>query len=196
MSETIPSQEFSVKLLAGIGNVCLQWSLLEHNLLYIIYAIEDLPWEKGEIMFGGCDMLPRLNMAINLAKHANIPKRFQKRLRDLRDTMRNEDLYNRRNRVVHGAQREGGSPGTVTFHMARIGGEKKAEDLTPWEIALLGNRIHEVSQEAWSLYHDIGVWKSDKHGAEDASDHLASGRSLRVFEIAKRAYARLKHLFS
>ena len=49
MANGIPQVSEDVKIMAGIGHVCLQWARLEMALLAIIYAIEDMPMAKGEI---------------------------------------------------------------------------------------------------------------------------------------------------
>jgi hypothetical protein len=167
MADDISSPEFQIKLLAGIGNVCLQWSLLEHNVLFVILAIEDLPQVKGEIIFGGLDLRPRLGMALNLAVEAKLPKPLQKRISKLRDTLRDEDLYNRRNRVVHGAQRTSDDPHSIVFHIVRNKGNTKDENLDPLEIGVLGNRIAELAGEAWSIFQGIGAWKFPEHGEKN-----------------------------
>lgn len=152
-----PEHELSINTMAGVGLVCLQWSLLETHTLFVIYALEGIPSKKGDIIYGSLDWRPRLNMAISLARYHNAPPPIQKRLRAIRDTIRNDNLDDRRNQVVHGAQKL--SADSVTFYMPRWPEEKKSQELTPKDIAALGQEILNLTNEMDAVHLAIGHWK-------------------------------------
>lgn len=81
------------KHFAAIGHICLQWALLEHTVLALIAAAEHMPMPKVHIIFGGLDMLPRVNMAITLARQARWPQHLVKRIEVIRKALQHgEDL--------------------------------------------------------------------------------------------------------
>jgi hypothetical protein len=61
-------EEPSTKRLAHIGALCLQWSYLEYVIGAIIWKLLNLDIGVGTIVTGGLDLLPRINMAINLCR--------------------------------------------------------------------------------------------------------------------------------
>mgnify|MGYP006897128245 CR=1 FL=1 len=70
-------------IMACIGYICVQWALLEQILLQTIFVMQDLESTEGEICFGGLDIQPRVNLAINLAKHQKAPKKIINELKEI-----------------------------------------------------------------------------------------------------------------
>lgn len=67
VTQFVPGQDDNAAIMACIGNVCIQWALLEQNIMGILGACPNCPLEEVAILFGGLDMKPRLNMAIKIA---------------------------------------------------------------------------------------------------------------------------------
>lgn len=170
-----PTSEVSgeVKIMAGIGHVCVQWARLEMGWLGLIYVIEGIPAEKGHIIFGGLDMLPRANMAINLARHAKLPQRLVKRMTEVRKALQ-DGVSDRRNQAVHGAHRDMQGDET-TLTMVRWPGDKRHKRITMADLAALGVEIHALGNEVWSIMEDFVTWKFGPHRQKDLGDTLAQG---------------------
>ncbi len=58
----------------------MQWSQLEMAILGIIMQVEPMDPEKAYLIFGGLDIQPRLNMAINLARQNKLPPLYVSRI--------------------------------------------------------------------------------------------------------------------
>ena len=178
--------------MATVGYVCLQWSRLEMGILGVIYTIEDMPAEKGEIIFGGLDILPRVNMAINLARYAKLPPRFTKRLTNVRKALQG-GLCDRRNQVVHGAHRDMESDST-TLTMVRWKGDKRTKTLSAMDIQKLGNEIFELGNECWAIMEDLASWKFGTHSEENLTNPDAERLAAIRLKFTKRLNTRLNHL--
>jgi hypothetical protein len=102
-----PSGKFpatrQINRLTQIGNICAQWSELEYLFATTIWVLLKLDMDTGKIVTGGLDMLPRANMAINLARHRQAPKEILDALLTARKAIQ-DGLDIRRNRAVHGVQ--------------------------------------------------------------------------------------------
>ena len=189
-----PHEVNPVITMTAIGNVCLQWSRFEISILMVIFALEDIPPEKGDIIYGGLDWKPRLNMAINLAEYHKAPHSIRKRLRALRNRIRNEDLNERRNQVVHGAQ-SASEGGKTNFMMSRWPQPKKIQALSPVEIGALGTVLMEIGQEAAEIFDAIGAWKFPEHCDEDHGHPVTEPNSVSLFKLAQNTYARIKNFW-
>lgn len=179
--------------MAGIGHLCLQWARLELAVIGVLITIEDMTVEKGEIIFGGLDIIPRINMALGLGLHNKIPLRFTKRLTAVRKALR-DGLAADRNTLVHGAHRPMEN-GATTLRMSRLKGEKKEQSFTPLQIGKIGAEIHALANECWSIRDDIGVWKFGPDSKEDGANDLASGTPVVGLELAKRIHASVQRLW-
>ena len=144
-----------------IGEVCVQWSRLEMALIGLICQIEPMEVAKAYIIFGGLDIQPRVNMALNLAHHNKVPASVTKRIRALRKQLQG-GLTDRRNQVVHGAHRdmEGAE---ITLTMVRLKGDKRDTRLSAVDIAALAAEIHELGSEVWSISNELLNWSVGKH---------------------------------
>ena len=161
MTNPIPQVSEDVKIMAGIGHICLQWARLEMALLGVIYAIEIMPMEKGEIIFGGLDVQPRCHMAINLGQYNKLPPPIMKRLRGVRKVLQS-GLADQRNQLVHGAHKNMEN-GTTTLTMVRWKGEKRDKSFTAIDIHNIGIDIYKLADECWSIRDAIGDWKFGPH---------------------------------
>lgn len=155
--------------MATIGHVCLQWSLLEGNLLAFLGVIQNIPPEESYILFGGMDMRPRLGTAISLARHHKIPLRFTKRLEDVRKTITNNQIDDRRNQAVHGVHNQSDQLHSTKLVMARWRGDKRAQDVSVADLHKLGMEIVDLNQAVYSIIVDYAAWKFGDHPAINAS---------------------------
>ncbi|HYX46852.1 MAG TPA: hypothetical protein VE820_08540 [Sphingomicrobium sp.] len=81
--------------------VCIQWSNLEFQIAHAIWWMLNLDADSGKIVTGGLDMGPRVNMAINLARHIRVDRKVTQALETARAALQ-DGLDKRRNRAVHG----------------------------------------------------------------------------------------------
>ncbi|MFI4933857.1 MAG: hypothetical protein ACHP7N_04515 [Caulobacterales bacterium] len=84
-----------------IGSICVHWSAIEGYVALTIWEMLGVRAETGKILTGGLDMLPRLNMAILLARHLKAGKKIERALVALRKEIQ-DGLDQRRNVAVHG----------------------------------------------------------------------------------------------
>lgn len=160
--------EIAIKV--TIGDVCLQWSRLEMALIGLICQIEPIDIEKAFIIFGGLDIQPRVNMAINLGRHNKLPPAILKRIGAVRTKLQN-GLAERRNQVVHGAHREiVGAHTTLT--MVRWKGAKRNKTLHATDIAALSAEIHELGTEVYSISEELFGRALRAHAQENLGDTL------------------------
>ncbi len=173
----------------------MQWALFEHHVLFIIYTIEVIPAEHGDIIYGGLDWRPRLNMAINLAKRHNLPPPLQKRLRAIRAEVTDKKLAERRNTAVHGVHKSGKIDGEYTLTMPRLPEPNKHTVLTAYDLKDLGDEINALSNKTLELMTDIGNWRMSDHGSKNRLHSIPIREPEGGVGIAKSFYARTKHLF-
>lgn len=147
----------SVRVLAAIGQVCLQWARLEMTLIALLCTIDEVETERAYILFGGLDILPRVNAALNLARYRKIPPHLVRRIESVRRVLQ-KDVADRRNQVVHGAHRDLADDST-TLTMVRWKGDKRTKTMSATEIFQLGVRIYELGDEVWSIMEAIAEWK-------------------------------------
>ena len=189
-----PGVDDQVAIMAGIGHVCVQWSLLENNILAVLCAIENLAIAEASIVFGSLDMKPRLNMAVNLAAHHKIDRTLQTRLRNLRTAMDKAKLAERRNRLVHGVHKASPEPKTFTLYMPRLKGDAQHEDVSVMDAYELGIAIKAAGDEAWSIFEDYGTWKFGDHRLESHSGEFMAappGRFTRFKQYISASFNRL-----
>lgn len=85
----------------SVGMICRHWADIEYIFSQTIWHLLKLDAETGKIVTGGLDMLPRVNMAINLAKQTKQPSDLLRILEEARTAIQ-DGLDTRRNRAVHG----------------------------------------------------------------------------------------------
>jgi hypothetical protein len=147
----------------------MQWSNLEYQIAHCIWWMLRLMPETGKIVTGGLDMLPRLNMAINLARHLNAPKPLLDQLIATRAAIQ-DGLDIRRNKAVHGVHfRVGDDEPLVEVHRGK--GDRKAKPFPVSELASLGSELNKLSSALSSLLYGL-IKPSEEHSGEDARNRL------------------------
>lgn len=147
-------------MLASVGNVCLQWALLEQHIAVMIWIILDCDGELGAIFVGGLDMMPRLNMAINLAEHFKAPGKLRSDLRALRTHVQ-KNLIDRRNTVVHGVHGPTGFDDTSELLMLRLKGPKRFQTVSAKDVATLSDEIRKTWQSSNNIIEQLKSWKAN-----------------------------------
>jgi len=175
--------------LSGIGNVCVQWALLEGTLLHIIGCIEDMPIEKAYMVFAGLDMGQRMSMALRLARHAKLPhNRFIKPLMDVQSALQGRSgLGDKRNMYVHGAHEPGLQEGEFVLTMSRWKGDRRRTIVTLLDVAEVGYQLALQAQKAEAVFRDYGVWKFGPEYEHETDKKIAVTKTL-IRQI--RAYNR------
>lgn len=156
----IPTDNMShLRIMAGIGGVCVQWALLEHLVLGMIATNEGMRLEKAYLMFGSLDMKSRLDLAINLARAAKVPVPFVKRIENVRKALREERLSDRRNQAVHGVHKAFSQPNSIDLTMPRWPEPRRTQSVSETDLHQLGVRLAELQKDIWSLGEAIHLWK-------------------------------------
>jgi len=159
-----PQLAAQIVFLSSIGHVCLQWSLLELTLLALLSNMEDMDIEKGEVIFGGLDIKPRVNMAISLGTRHKLPPPLLAELRAIRKVIQ-VDLMDRRNQAVHGAHGESELLGTYQLRMSRWPAPKKLQPVSYESMIALSEEIHRVQQRVYAVLTDMVDWRIKRTAA-------------------------------
>lgn len=146
--------------------------------------MENAPLEKIYLSYGGLDMLPRVNMALKLARYAKWPQRMVKRIDNIRKELQGPQgcngLSERRNQLVHGVHKLSTKPDCISLTMVRWEGNKRTQDVSLTDIHDLAVKLSALAQEAGSIFDDYGVWKfgprSDEHSSAQGSEAETSAR--------------------
>ena len=154
-----PQLAAQIVFLSTIGHVCLQWSLLELTLLALLSDMEGIDLEKGEMIFGGLDMKPRINMAIGLARHHKLPRPLQNELTAIRKVIQ-KDLTERRNQAVHGAHGETDVLGSYRLRMSRYSAPKKLQSVSYEDMMALTEDIHNVQRRVYKVLNEMVEWRT------------------------------------
>lgn len=163
ITKLIPGKDDKVAIMACVGHVCIQWSLLENNILRFLAVLEGVKFDHAAIMFGGMDMKPRLGTAINLAQFHKIHHPLQRRLVNLRKRMEKDNLQDRRNLVVHGVHEGSERPHSFKLYMPRLKGDQKNAEISVSDVILLGLEIKAAGDEISSIMLDYVDWKMRDH---------------------------------
>ena len=155
-------------MMAAIGHVCVQWALLENNLLAILATCQTIPLEEAAIIFGSLDMKPRLNHAILLTRHHRWPRPLQTRIEALRKNIDKSKLVDRRNLIVHGVHSASDLPHSVNLYTPRRKGTAQNETWSVMDAYRIGEEVKAAALEAWDIYAEIGRIKF----GEDFDEHL------------------------
>jgi len=189
-----PGTDAQLKIMAGIGFVCLQWSLLEHTMLWLIATIEGIPLEKAYRIFAGLDMVPRCGMAISLAKDAGAPNAILLPIRTVREAIRKERLDHRRNAIVHGVHAYPDDTDSVTLTLPRNEKSSRTQVVTTLELLELGQRFHALTEDTLRAGDQFFEWKIrvQQNRLEDAKRKLRSRNVPAAIRLAQNAYSRAK----
>jgi hypothetical protein len=183
-----------LKIMGGIGHVCLQWALLETTLMAVLNLFVKLVPEEGAVVFGGLDMLGRLNMAINLADHHKAPFPIGQELRNIRKALQN-GILDARNQAIHGAHADADEPDSVNLTMFRWPKPKRMQTKSFEDFAKLAIDIENLQRRAFGVFQHIGAWKGGYHGAVDGEDDLTGAPSVPRLKFTKRLNAAFQHFW-
>lgn len=162
--------------MTSIGHVCLQWALLEHTILTLLAAIENIHIDEAALLLAGLDMRQRLCKSIDLAEYRKIQPHLIKRLRGLRTGIDKQKLVERRNRAVHGVQKKSERPRHFVFSMPRLKGLARDAHWTVADVYLLSMEIQAAGAEVTSIFQDFGTWKFGEHRAENEIGDFVAGK--------------------
>ena len=198
MSAKEPPPTDQNSFLAGIGHVCLQWSLLEQTVLAIIASAEDTSFDKVYTRFGGLDMQQRLNMAIKLTREEKWPNRLTKPLVTIRRAIQRdgEGLAETRNMFVHGAHKDTAVPGEFSLTMSRWSPDKRHQIVTLLDAIQLANRLAELVQQAVGVFRNYGTWKFGTKDHAERGYNVAETKALSRFIRAQNIKRAIKLLFA
>lgn len=141
-----PDYDESVKRIAFIGNISVQWAHLEYLIAVTIWRILHLDPDTGKIVTGGLDMLPRINMALNLARHLKAKRALINRLVSTRKAIQ-DGLDVRRNRAIHGVGFYNPATRVTSVEVHRGKGDRKPSALPNSELRSLGTEINQLGKE-------------------------------------------------
>lgn len=164
------------------------------TLLGVIYALEDVEHERGAIIYGGLDMIPRCNMAYNLALYHKAPVRISKELKSIRAALQG-GIAERRNQAVHGAHSDTDNMEVLRLTMVRFKGEKRTQDVSLEQMIELTEQIHALQRRAYVVFDAIGTWKFGDHLPINTDSQVSESNSSPNLVVTKSLYARLKHFF-
>lgn len=194
-TQFVPGEDDQSAVMATIGHVCIQWALLENNLLAILASAQNITIDEAAILFGGLDMKPRLNMAILLASHHKWHPRLQKRLDALRKAIDKMNLVNDRNMMIHGVHSTSPLPQHFNFYTPRRKGSAQHETWTILKAHRLGTDIASAANEAYSIFMDYGVWKFGEHRPENHSSQLVATQTTIITRIKQYLSTRINYIF-
>jgi hypothetical protein len=150
-TQLVPGEDDHSAVMALIGHICVQWARLENTLLGLCAVCTRLSPEEAFLTFGGLDMRPRLNMAINLATHHKMQPHLLKRLRGIRETISKKKLDDKRNQAVHGVHSDSDLPQHIRLTMVRWGGDKRVQDVSIIDLHSTGREICDLANECYSI---------------------------------------------
>lgn len=193
-AKLVPGEDDQAAIMACIGNVCIQWSLLEQNILAVLAACQNIHLSEAAILFGGLDMKPRLGMAINLAEHHRWHPLLLRRLRALRTNIDKSKLVDRRNLIVHGVHSASEGPQAFSLYTPRRKGDAQREEWTVMDAYRLGIEIQQANLEAYEIFLEYGRWKFPDHFTENTGREVVAAPPRRVTRIKQYIRARLHNV--
>lgn len=125
------------------------------TILAVINVLDNIEPEKGALMFGSPDLLPRFNLAIRLADYHCMSGRIVAELKAIRQELQN-GVASRRNQAVHGAHSGGYTSGAVNLTMVRWSGARRKELVTYEDLIELTEKIYELQQQTLEVFNSIG----------------------------------------
>ena len=175
VTQLTPGVDDQSAIMACIGYVCIQWALLENNLLGVLSASQKITIDEASILFGSLDMRPRLTKAIGLAEFHRWSQPLKKRLRDLRAGIDKLKLNDRRNMLIHGVHSESTKPQHFILYSPRLSGDAQREEWSIQDAIILGDQVRFAALEAHAIFVAYGQWKFGKDGPKNfASEFVAA----------------------
>lgn len=188
VTQLTPGVDDQSAIMACVGHVCVQWALLENNLLGVLAASQNITVDEAAILFGSLDMRPRLAKAIGLAEFHRWKPPLKKRLRDLRGGMDKLKLIDRRNMLIHGVHSQSTKPLHFNLYSPRLSGDAQRQEWSIQDAITLGDQVRYAALEAHAIFAEYGRWKFGENGLENAvSEFVAAPTGL---------LARIKQYFS
>lgn len=184
---------YQIKIMAGIGNVCVQFANLELILAATIFSLLNIDRHRGAIVTGGMDMKARFAVALALLEEMRSPGSMRRRLKAIQAEFRTKNLGERRNQAVHGAHKFENDKYTLT--MLRYPKAQREQEITPDQLAQLGSELQSLSHAAYDLLGDIERWAVRHHGKVNTANDLECATPVTFRELAQSLYASVKHFW-
>lgn len=156
MKDPAQRREDTGQLLANVGNLCSQWAFLEYCFSITIWHLLKLDKETGMIVTGGMDILPRVNMVLNLAQHLKADGKIVEAARVARRALQ-DDLINDRNKFVHGVFSSSKTIPGIDVEIHRGRGDRRRHPVTPDQVAATANRVHRVAFAYCDALEPLGL---------------------------------------
>lgn len=190
-TQLIPGEDDGAAFMAAIGHVCIQWALLENNILAVLCACQAVEWDEAALLFGSLDMKPRLNMAVLLAKHHKWPTPLIKRLESLRSNIDKSKLVDRRNLIVHGVHSDSSLPQSFNLYTPRRKGSAQRETWSVMDAYRVGQEAQAAALEVYDIFAEYGRRKLGCDPAKDINSQLMTAPALRRARFKQYLRARL-----
>ena len=160
MSQPAPPALQSARLTL-VGNICTQWSHIEYQIATVIWWLLKLDRDTGMIVTGGLDMLPRMNMAINLCRHLKADAKLDSALLATRKAIQ-DGLDGERNRAVHGVWFDLRGDGAHGVEVHRGKGGRQRHYVSGDELLGTGTALNTVSSALSVVLDEVGItdWHS------------------------------------
>lgn len=139
---------------AEVGVICLEWSALEYYFAIVIWRLLGLDPPTGKIVTGGLGLLPRVNMAVALARHLKCNRQTIAAMVQARKAIQ-DGLDIRRNQAVHGVH-FAEDDGTTTVETHRGKGGRDPVPITSDDYHRLAAEIRAVRKRLQTDLHDAG----------------------------------------
>lgn len=144
--------------LRAIGNVAVQWSILEYHMEQAIWALGSLATLNGRALTAQMGNKMRRDVIESLANEFIVDEALRDRLDKILSNVK--ELGGERNRVVHALWGSTSTPNAARAHTTTSYGTTKtvAKDWTPDEIDGLSARISKVSNDIRIILPLLGSW--------------------------------------
>jgi hypothetical protein len=133
------------------------------TILVLIIQLEGIPAEKGHLLYGGYDLLPRFKLAIRLAEYHKVPRTIINEIKSIQKVIQ-KDVAERRNQAVHGAHADAGVLGAVNLTMVRWPEPKRTQTVTLEDFIRLTEEIHALQKRTQAAFEQIGEWQIGRAG--------------------------------
>jgi len=182
-----------VKIMAGIGYVCLQYARLEIVLAGMIWALLDLDEHRGAIATGGMDLKARFGVALSLLEEMGAHGKMQTRLRKVQSDFRAAKMDERRNQAVHGAHKFENN--AYTFTMLRYPKAQREQEVTPEQLRDLGDELCALGNQVYELLGNIEGWARRYHSKKNAVNGFLGPDPVPPLAVTEGLYARIQHFW-
>ncbi len=141
-----------------IGNICFQWAHLEFLVALALWSLLRIDQETGKILTGSLDLLPRVNMALKLAKHLKAPGLAIKALKEVRTALQG-GLIERRNTAIHGLRSlDPNDPAGEFFEVHRGKSSGVKQPVNNAALRALGSEIVDVHKAFYAAMTETCIY--------------------------------------